>query len=298
MNETFGRYSFTLSNLDKPLLGSYTKGDIITYYKNIAPYMVPYMKDHPLMTHRFPEGLKGESFYQKNISKYFPSWIKRTKIEKAGGFYHAVLCQNQATLVYLANQACITPHLWLSRYDKLTVPDRIIFDLDPMGHNFEDVKKIARALKHLFDLLNLHSFIMTSGSKGLHIYIPLKRTASFAVTKECAQRCAQIIVNEHPGLATLEIRKDKRNEKVFIDTLRNQQGATAVAPYALRAYPHAPIATPIAWQELEDSSLSPQTYSLSNIMERLTHNKDPWEGYFKSSQTITKALSMLKRRVS
>lgn len=295
MKQTFGQYTITLSNIDKPLLGTYTKGDLISYYAKIASYMIPYMKDHPLMMHRFPEGLKGESFYQKDMSEYFPPWIKHVRIEKKEGFYHAVLCQNQATLVYLANQACITPHLWLSRYDKLSVPDRLIFDLDPSGHTFLHVRKIALALKDLLDTLGLKSFVMTSGSKGLHIYVPLRRSAAFDTTKELAQYCAQIIVHEHKDLATLELRKDKRGEKIFIDTLRNQEGATAVAPYAIRAYANAPIATPLSWNEVEESSLTPQQYTISTIMQRLENHVDPWNKYFESSQTITRALKILKK---
>ncbi len=294
MKLEFGNYTVILSNIDKPLLGSYTKGDIIDYYAAMAPRMIPYLKNHPLMMQRFPEGLTGQSFYQKDISQYFPEWIKKVRIEKTGGFYNAVLCQNQATLVYLANQACITPHLWLSRYDKLSVPDRIIFDLDPSGHDFSHVRKVALSLKELFDILGLHSFVMTSGSKGLHLYLPLKRSVTFDTSKEFAQRCAQIIVKKHPDFSTLEVRKLKRGHKVFIDILRNQQGATAVAPYALRAYPNAPIAIPLFWKELEDESLTSQKYTLANIRERLMSQEDPWEDFFTQSQSIAKALKKLR----
>ncbi len=294
--QTFGKYEVTLSNLDKPLIGTLTKGDLIAYYAKIAPLMVPYLKDHPLMMLRFPEGIKEESFYQKDISAYFPEWIQRVRIEKTGGFYHAVVCQNQATLVYLANQACITPHLWLSRYDKLDTPDRIIFDLDPAGHDFSQVRKVALTLKKVFDLLELTSFVMTTGSKGLHIYIPLRRSADFDATKEFAQLCAKIVIQEHPELATLEIRKDKRDHKVFIDTLRNQKGATAVAPYAVRAILHGPIATPLTWKEVEDSTLDPQKYTMENIFKRLASQNDPWKDFFKKGQSITKALKMLNKK--
>lgn len=294
MKLTFGRHIVALSNLNKPLLGSYTKGDIIAYYAAIAPKMIPYLKDHPLMMHRFPEGLNGESFYQKDISAYFPDWIKRVRVEKTGGFYHAVLCQNQASLVYLANQACITPHVWLSRYDKLSIPDRIIFDLDPSGDEFSDVRTVALSLKKLLDSLGLQSFVMTSGSKGLHIYVPLKRSVPFESTKEFAQLCSKSIIEEHPDLCTLEIRKEKRGHKVFIDTLRNQEGATAVAPYALRAYENAPIATPLFWKEVEDESLTPQKYTITNLIENLAIQEDPWVEFFEKKQSITKALKILK----
>ncbi len=293
---TFGRYKVTLSNLDKPLLGSLTKGDLITYYAKIAPTMIPYLKDHPLMMHRFPEGLEAESFYQKNVSSYFPDWIKRVRVEKTSGYYHAVVCQNQATLVYLANQACISPHLWLSRYDKLDTPDRIIFDLDPSVNDFSQVCKVALELKKIFDLLELTSFVMTSGSKGLHIYIPLRRSVDFTVTKEFAELCAKIVIQEHPELATLEIRKNKREHKVFIDTLRNQKGATAVAPYAVRALLHGPVATPVFWKEVEDPTLDPQKYTLENIFKRLSSQDDPWKDFFKKGQSITKALKLLSQK--
>jgi bifunctional non-homologous end joining protein LigD len=295
MKITYGRYTLTLSNLDKPLLGTYTKGDIITYYASMAPYMVPYLKDHPLMMHRFPEGLTGESFYQKDVSDYFPAWIKRIRIEKTDGYYHALLCQNQATLVYLANQACITPHLWLSRYDKLATPDRLIFDLDPSSNDFSQVRTLALSLKQLLDTLQLASFVMTTGSRGLHIYIPLRRSISFDVTKEFAQLCARHLIAKHPDLCTLEIRKDKRHQKVFIDTLRNQQGATAVAPYAIRGYPTAPIATPLFWKEVEDRTLSPQKYTISSISKRLTEINDPWKDFFKLGQSLTHPMKVLKK---
>ncbi len=299
MKRTFGRYTVTLSNFDKVLLGDYTKGDLITYYENIASYMVPYLKNHPLMMHRFPDGLSGESFYQKDASAYFPDWIKKVRISKKDGHYTAVLCQNKATLVYLANQACITPHIWLSRYDKLSLPDRIIFDLDPPpGDDVTPVRLIALALKKLLDSLGLTSFVMTSGSKGLHIYLPLRRSADFDTTKAFARLCAQSIIAEHPELGTLELRKDKRENKVFIDTLRNQQGATSVAPYAVRAKPNAPIATPLYWKEVDDPTLHPQKYTIANIFERLNNQKDPWETFFSKGQSITKAYNELKKRGS
>lgn len=286
MNKRYGRYIVPITHPDKLLLGSYTKNDLIEYYETISSYMIPYLKDHPLMMHRFPEGLHGESFYQKDASDYFPNWIKRVPIEKKDGEYRAVVCQNTATLVYLANQGCITPHLWLSRIDKLSIPDRIIFDLDPSDEDFSKVRLIALALKKLLDSLGLESFVMTSGSRGLHIYIPLKRTAAFHTTKEFAHACAQKIILTHQEKATLELRKDKRDGKVFIDYLRNQQGATSVAPYSVRALIDAPVATPLYWHEVEDKSLDPQKYTIANIFKRLSSIKDPWESFFQKKQTI------------
>ncbi len=294
-----GRYSVTLSNTDKILLPpKITKGDIIDYYAKIADTMVPYVKNRPLMMHRFPEGLKGESFYQKDASAYFPAWIKRAQIPKEGGYNDYVVCQNPATLIYLANQACITPHIWLSRIDKLNFPDRLIFDLDPSGDDFDRVRTMALALKELFDRLELISFVMTTGSRGLHVIVPLDRKLDFKSVKEFAHSCALHLVHAFPDKATLEIRKEKRGDKVFIDTLRNQYGSTAVAPFAIRAKAGAPVATPLHWREVEDRTLSPQKFNIDNLFNRLENIEaqkieDPWKDLLKMRQSLKRAITKL-----
>lgn len=295
MKKTYGRYTVTITHPEKVLLPStITKGDIIEYYDKIADRMVPYLKNRPLMMHRFPDGLSGESFYQKDASDYFPAWIKRAQVPKEGGFNDFVVCQNRATLVYLANQACITPHIWLSRIDTLHYPDRLIFDLDPSGEDFTPIKTLALSLKSILDSLGLIAFVMTTGSRGVHIIIPLNRAAEFKEVRSFALQCAHILLKEHPELATLEIRKEKRGDKVFIDTLRNQYAATAVAPYAIRAIPGAPIATPLHWHELEDAKLGPQTFNVGNVFKRLESIDDPWEELLKAKQSLIKAKSKLK----
>ena len=282
-----------LTHLNKHYFKEHTKGDMIAYYDVIAPYMLPFMKDHPLMMQRFPEGIEGESFYQKNSSPYFPDWIKRITIEKKEGTYEAPVCQNKETLIYLANQGCITFHLWLSQAPALSRPDRIIFDLDPEIDDFSQVRKLALVLKEYLEKLNLVTFPMLSGSRGIHIYIPVQRTASYANRQAFAHRIAQNIINQDPRLATLEIRKEKREGKIFIDTLRNHEGATSVAPYSVRARENAPLAMPISWQEVEDYHLDPQRYTLSDV-QAVVSRTDPWKDYFSTKQTITQAYKALK----
>lgn len=292
-----GPYTVALTHTDKIMLpDTITKGDIITYYDKISDAMVPYMKNRALMMHRYPEGLKGEFFYQKEAGSYFPSWIKRARIPKEGGFVNYVVCQNGATLVYLANQDVITPHLWLSRIDKLYFPDRLIFDLDPSDEDFTDVRFIALALKKLFDALNLTTFVMTTGSRGLHVHVPLDRKRNFKEVKKFAKDCAMHILQAFPSKATLEIRKEKRGTKIFIDTLRNEYGATAVAPYGIRAKAGAPVATPLAWDEVEDKNLSPQKYTINNIFKRLDKIEDPWKDYLKTRQSLTRAIKILANK--
>lgn len=286
----FGKYSVSITHSEKVFFpdGS-TKGDLITYYNAIAPYMLPFIRNRALMMHRFPDGIDGESFYQKDASSYFPSWIKQARIPKEGGYNTYVVCQNRATLVYLANQACITPHVWLSRIDKLHYPDKMIFDLDPSEVSFQKVCRIALDLKQALEDRGLHPYVMTTGSQGLHVTVPLDRTSTFEQVKAFAIHCARKVIEKDPNQATLELRKEQRIGKVFIDTLRNQYASTAVAPYSVRARNHAPVATPLHWQELYDIKLSAQRYTIKTIFERLTIVDDPWKGFAyntKNSGTI------------
>lgn len=276
-----GRYTVELTHEDKllfPKPRAITKQAFIEYYERIAPVMLPYMHNRPLTMHRFVQGITHEGFYQKDAGSYFPAWVKTKAISKeAGGMTRYVVCNNAATLVYLANQLCITPHLWLSRIDKLNYPDRMIFDLDPSGKDFGVVRTLAKQLRQVLEDAGLKPFVMTTGSRGLHVVTPLKRVHTFDQVRAWAYTVAQHVVNENPQCCTLEVRKDKRRGKVFIDVLRNSYGATAVAPYAVRAHPGAPVATPLDWDELP-LVRSAQKYTIKTIFKRLSTQTDPWQG--------------------
>ncbi|MBI2774840.1 ATP-dependent DNA ligase [Candidatus Dependentiae bacterium] len=285
-----GRYTVEISHPEKILFAptKISKGDLIDYYFNIADYMIPYLKDHPLTMVRYPNGIKDEGFYQKDAPEYFPEWIKRVAVKKQeGGSTHYVVCNNQATLVYLANQNCITPHLWLSKYDKLENPDRMIFDIDPSIKDFQVVKDAAWIVKKELDRLGLKSFVMTTGAHGLHITVPLNRRATFDEVKAFARAIAQKLEEENPKIITTELNIKKRGKRTFIDYLRNGFGATAVAPYAVRPIAGAPVATPLSWKEL-DSIKSAQEFNINNIFKRLKKIKDPWKDFFKVRQSIKK----------
>jgi bifunctional non-homologous end joining protein LigD len=283
-----GRQVIEISHEDKILFAptKITKADLAQYYYDIADYMLPYMKDHPLTMVRYPNGIKKEGFYQKDAPEYFPDWIKRVSVKKeGGGTTHYVICNNQATLVYLANQNCITPHLWLSKYDKLDYPDRMIFDVDPSIDDFELVKEAAWILKKELDARKLKSFIMTTGSHGVHVVVPLNRRANFDEVKAYAREIAQKLAAENPKILTTELNKKKRGQRTFIDYLRNGFGATAVAPYGVRPKQGAPIATPLSWKEL-DSIKSSQEFNIKNIFKRLEKINDPWKGFFRLKQSL------------
>ncbi len=294
-----GAYIIELSNQDKIYFPpKITKGEMVDYYNKIAPTMVPYMKDRPVSMQRFPNGINHEGFFQKEIGKYFPKWIDRVTIAKhESGKNVYVVCNKAATLVYLANQGCITPHIWLSRKDKLDYPDRMIFDLDPgKKSDFTHVRKTALALKELLEELDLKPFAMTTGSRGLHVVVNLDRKADFDTVRTFARDIALVLVKRDGGKTlTTEIRLNKRKGRLFVDTNRNAFAQTGVAPYSVRPLPGAPVAAPVTWAEVKSAKLKAQTYTIKNIFKHLA--KDPWKDFKKSVCSITKARKKLDQLI-
>ena len=287
----FGRYTVETSNEEKLFFPDeeISKGDLIDYYHKIAEKLVPCVKERPLVMKRYPDGIKGESFFQKEIGDYFPDWIERVKVKKKGGTVTHVQCDNAATLVYLANQACIELHPWLSRSDKLHYPDQLIIDLDPSGDDFSQAVFGARVLKELFDELDLKAFLKTTGSRGLHVLVPLDRRANFDKVREFAQDTAKLLAQRHSDKLTIEARKAKRRGRLLIDTARNAYAQTAVAPYAVRAKPGAPVATPLDWDEIGNKKLNSQSYNVRNIFRRLGRKTDPWKDLPRLGRSLKEA---------
>lgn len=274
-----GHYKLNVSHEDKILFPSpgITKGQLIEYYIRVAPYMLPYVKNRPISMQRFPEGIEHDGFYHKDAPDYFPSFIKRFSIPRAdGGVVHYVVVNNSATLAYLANHACVTIHAWLSRVDNIMYPDRIIFDLDPSGEDFDMVRMVAYHLRDELMSHNLVSYVMTTGSRGVHIVVPIIRTTIFDTARSFALTIALSMVKKYPQFCTLEMHKDKRKGKVFIDVLRNAFGQTGVAPYSVRATIQASVACPLLWDELSDPAVKPTTFTINNIWERLEMHGDVW----------------------
>lgn len=277
-----GQRTIEVGNPDKVLFPDprITKLDLAEYYLDVADSLLPHAEGRPVSMHRFPDGLEGEDFYQKDVPDHFPDWIHTERIEKEGGSLWQVVIDDAATLVYLADQACITPHVWPSRIDRIRHPDRMVFDFDPPGENwqatFDEVRWAARTMADLLRELGLVPFVQTSGSKGLHIHVPLDREADFDAVRELARNAAELLVRHHPGRLTTEQRKTKRGSRVYLDVARNAYAQTAVAPYAVRAQPGAPVATPLDWDELSAGELSPRRYTISNVRRRLGQKNDPW----------------------
>ena len=273
-----------------------TKGDLAKYYEEIAPHMLPYLKDRPLTLHRFPEGIHHEGFYQKRVPEYFPEWINTVKIEKKGGWIKHVVCDSKETLRYLVNQGVVTFHVTLSKTDKLQYPDRLIFDLDPPDSNFHLSVQSAKILRDFLENeLKLSTYPMTTGSQGLHVVVPLPRVEHFDEVRDFAKLVAKYLVQKYPQEFTIAIRKDKREGKVFLDYLRNSYAQTGVCPYSVRALEGAPVATPLSWNELDNEFINSQTYNIQNIFKRLSTTDNPWKGFELHGKTISDTKKKLEK---
>jgi bifunctional non-homologous end joining protein LigD len=271
-----------------------TKRQLVAYYVAVASTMLPYTRGRPVTLQRFPDGIGGAGFFQKEVSDWYPRWIHRATVPKEGGTVTHAVVDDAATLAYLAGQGCITPHVWLSRIDNPHHPDRLIFDLDP-PKSFEQARTAARLLHDLLSQLGLASFVMTTGSRGLHVLVPLDRVADFRRVRAFAQEVAALLAEQHPDQLTTEARIAKRGHRLYLDTTRNAYAQTGVAPYAVRAKPGAPVATPLRWMELEDPALDSSSHSVRTVLERLAREGDVWSGIALRRQGIRVAAKRLAR---
>lgn len=273
-----------------------SKAEVVEYYHKIAETMLPHIQGRPLSMQRFPNGIEGPGFYEKRIPEYFPDWIERTEVHVEGDkeTQEQVVCNSAAALVYIAEQGCITPHAWLSRAGKLEYPDKMVFDLDPPADDFGAARHAARALHKLLDAVGLASFLMTTGSRGVHVVVPLDATTDFETTRSFAKALLSILAGKESGRLTTEVRKNKRKGRLFLDYLRNSYAQTSVPPYALRARPGAPIATPLEWDELDKSDLHSQKYTMKNIFHRIARKGDPWQDFFTHPHRLSEHVKELE----
>jgi len=273
-----------------------TKGQLADYYETVSEWMLPHIRNRPISMMRFPDGIGGHGFFHKNVPDHFPGFVKRVEVEKRGGkLVHAVVC-NVETLVYLVGQNTITPHVWLSRADRLRQPDRVVFDLDPApGADFAAVRRAARQTGELLRELGLEPFAQVTGSKGIHVWTPLRRRATFEDVRPFARSVAELLVERHPDELTLEFRKAERGGRILIDVMRNAYAQTTVPPYAVRPRPGAPVATPIAWDELSDSKLRPDRWNVKSVPRRLAAKGDPWSDIASFARGLSRASKRLAR---
>jgi bifunctional non-homologous end joining protein LigD len=289
-----------VSNPNKTLFPAdgITKEGLVSYYASVADAMIPLIRDRPLSMRRFPDGIGREGFLQQQAPEYFPDWIDRVTVEKRGGSVTHALANSPSAVAYVANQACVELHVWPSRIDRLDYPDRMIFDLDPSGDDFEPVRSTARSLRALLSEIGLAAFVMSTGSRGLHVVCPLQRYTDFDSVRDFAREICEVVAAREPERLTTEQRKTKRGNRLYLDPFRNSRGQHAIAPYSLRARDGAPVAAPLFWSELEDETTHPRSVTYHNIFERLRANGDPWADMKKHAASPKQAwqkLDALKR---
>jgi bifunctional non-homologous end joining protein LigD len=271
-----------------------SKADLADYYERVSEWMLPHIRFRPVNMQRFPDGIGGKGFFHKDVPDYFPKWLRRVEVPKSNGSVtHVFVCDAEA-LVYLVGQNTITPHVWLSRVDRLWQPDRMVIDLDPPPESdFNAVRRAARAAGELLRELGLTPFAQVTGSKGIHVWTPLRRRAGNDEVRAFAGDIGRVLAARHPDELTIEFRKAKRGGRILVDTARNTYAQTAVPPYAVRPRPGAPVATPLEWDELSDSKLRPDRWTIKNVLRRLGAKGDPWAEIASYARGISRA----RRRV-
>lgn len=267
-----GKREIPLSNLNKIFWADekYTKGDLIEYYRAISPWLLPYLKDRPVVMTRFPDGIEGKSFYQKDAPEFAPRWIRTfpvwsTDTERDINYF---VCDSVDALVYLANLGTIPLHIWMSRVGSLEQPDWSVIDLDPKDAPFGDVIRCARVLHRICDEIGLPNYVKTTGKTGLHIMIPLGKQMTYEQSRFIGELLARLVIRELGSIATIMRTINKRGEKVYIDFLQNRHGQLIVAPFSVRPLPGAPVSMPLVWDEVNDE-LDPGNYTIRNAVERM-----------------------------
>jgi bifunctional non-homologous end joining protein LigD len=285
---------------DKPLFPSgVTKLELARYHADVADAMLPHLADRPLNLERYPNGIERPGIFQQQIPDHFPDWIPRVTVPKEGGQVTHVVADDAATLVYLANQAAVTLHAWLSRADRLERPDRMIVDLDPSEESAADVREAALAVGALLrDELGLTPYALATGSRGYHVVVPLQRRHDYDDVRAFARDVGRLAVARDPERLTLAQRKAKRGGRILVDVLRNAYAHTSVAPYSVRARDGAPVATPLRWDELEDAATRPDRWSIRTIPARLERDGDPWAGIDAERHALGAARRRLDARLA
>jgi bifunctional non-homologous end joining protein LigD len=270
-----------------------TKGDLVAYYRTVALRMLPLVSGRPVTMQRFPDGIGRGGFLQKQIGRHFPDWFERVTAPNRRTRQATVrdqvtypVCRHADDLAYLANQGCITPHVWLSRTPDIHHPDQMVFDLDPASDDLGVLRSAAAALHGLLDELGLASFLKSSGSRGLHVVVPLVPAADTDTVKVVSMAVAEVLAARHPDDFTTEGRIANRHGRLYLDIGRNGYAQTMAAPYAVRGLPGAPVSVPLDWSELDD--FVPGRHTLRTIADRLAA-PDPWAGMDAAASRLDRA---------
>lgn len=266
-----------------------TKGELAAYYEAAAPLLLPHLSGRPVTMERYPSGLGKPGFWQKDVSRGFPVWLERVAVEHKGGASHYPVVRDGRALLWLANQNCVTPHVWTSRLPDLTKPDLCVFDLDPSREEPEVLRRVLLSLRDLLRSSGLASWVKTTGSKGFHVVVPLDGRAPYGEVGRFAQRVAARMLSREPDALTQEFAKADRGGRILFDIGRNGHGATFAAAYAVRARPGAPVSAPCTWEEIERGEALPRSFTLRTMAERIAAAGDPWSGLWDRPQSLAGA---------
>jgi bifunctional non-homologous end joining protein LigD len=272
-----------------------TKGELAAYYETVAPIMLPHIRRRPVTMERYPGGLGGPGFFHKDVSKGFPDWLERVEVPKKGGTVHHPIVSDTRSLLWLANQNCITPHVWTSRSPNLYQPDICVFDLDPSEEAPDILRAAALGLRDLLTELGLTSWVKTTGSKGFHIVVPLDGQAGFDEIAAFAHAVGTVLVKRDPEHLTQEFSKADRGGRILVDTGRNGYSATFAAAYAVRARPGAPVSAPCRWDEVERGDVGPRTFTLRTMAGRITKVGDLWAEMREGGESLQRARKEIER---
>lgn len=274
----------------------YTKGDLVDYYSKISSYILPYLMKRPESLRRYPNGIRGKSFFQKDIVGLAPDWADTinvfSKSKDARTKY--LICNDLAALIFVVNLGCIDINPWNSSLPRLENPDYLVLDLDPIDIHFDYVLKTALAIKDTCDDLQIPSFPKTSGARGLHVYIPLGADYSYRQCRDFAKLLAEIVHEKTKDFTSLERTPRNRQNRVYIDYLQNAKGQTLAAPYSVRPRGGAPVSTPLSWQEVE-SGIKPGDFTIRSIFERLEKFGDLFRPVIGSGINMEKALDLVSK---
>ena len=287
----------TITHPDKILFpeSGITKGELAAYYDMIAPLMVPHMRGRPVTMERYHRGIGAPGFFQKDVSKGFPDWLQRVEVPKKGGTVHHPIVTDARSLLWLANQNCITPHVWASRVPDLYHPDICVFDLDPSEDNPAQLKAATLQLRDFLAELGLPGWLKTSGSKGFHIVVPLDGKSNMEEVAGFAHSVGTMLVRRDPDNLTQEFHKVDRGRRILVDTGRNGYSATFAAAYAVRAKPNAPVSAPCTWDELQRGDIGPQSFTLRTMAKRIEAEGDLWAEMKKRGRSLKRAIAQLRK---
>jgi bifunctional non-homologous end joining protein LigD len=294
---TIGRKKVQLTNLNKVYWPKehYVKGQMIAYYEQMADYILPFVKNKPISMHRFPNGITVEGFFQKDVdTDNIPTWVKTTPIhsESTGKETDYIVCNDKATLLYIANLGSIEVNPWLSTYQKPEHPDFAVLDLDPNGADFQELIRVAKTAHEIFEELKVPAFLKTSGSTGFHLYLYLKKKYTYDVARDFIELIAQMVQERHPDTTSLVRAPQKRKGMIYLDFLQNRRGQTIAAPYSLRPKEGATVSAPLRWDELTPK-LRIADYNIKTMLKRVKEIDDPWAALWDSAVNIKQILAKL-----